>query len=532
MARHALLHPAIASPSLRDLLVPLLSPPDSPQLPLTPSVIFALESPKCTQINEVHSMMHAPRPALRRFSTRQNRLRWSVQIHALYILAIRAWPRHRHIAEQYWTGITKIAELAGGPITRDADDLVLRAAHRLDHANDDSWKFAKLKKKDQSASCEFKDENAGRGQKKQLVNPKHESESALSGLMLESGSPTGPMCVSSLIDDRQTPGYPSPPPTPNSSPPSLPDTVSSDQPVSLIEKQVRRKGSNASFQPPRLLRRVASSTSISTVPPNFGRPRALGPSALGGSFVTTVGKSAVEGIAPRPLPIRSVTSPLAQEVQPVASHWTTGIRQRLLNLRLPRARPRQVDTVSTAQSVLRDLIERDDASAGPGMRWATLQDLEAEEEDVLQDVAAKSGQQACSLRGPPPPPPILPRQRSFIDPTTPSRIVSRRQVTPDLTKCQQPVPEVVCTPATPQKDHLLPPRPLRRRRAGSKSSAAALPPMDPFLAELERKSRVGVKATCHECGLIGLNYSACPRCMKKYCTRECRIKSGGGRHRC
>ncbi|GAA5904027.1 hypothetical protein JCM5296_002511 [Sporobolomyces johnsonii] len=81
-----------------------------------------------------------------------------------------------------------------------------------------------------------------------------------------------------------------------------------------------------------------------------------------------------------------------------------------------------------------------------------------------------------------------------------------------------------------------------RRHASSGSSSGllsplsahtALPPkpvpIDPLLLELERSSRVGVRTTCAACSKKGLNFPACTGCQKTYCSRACRV---GMAHEC
>ncbi|GAA5943904.1 hypothetical protein JCM1841_006605 [Sporobolomyces salmonicolor] len=54
-------------------------------------------------------------------------------------------------------------------------------------------------------------------------------------------------------------------------------------------------------------------------------------------------------------------------------------------------------------------------------------------------------------------------------------------------------------------------------------------PIDPLLLELERSSRVGVRTTCAACSKKGLNFPACTACKKTYCSRACRV---GMAHAC
>lgn len=51
--------------------------------------------------------------------------------------------------------------------------------------------------------------------------------------------------------------------------------------------------------------------------------------------------------------------------------------------------------------------------------------------------------------------------------------------------------------------------------------------IDPTLAALEAASRVNVKSRCAVCGIEGINFPKCQRCDMTFCSRDCRIASGG-----
>lgn len=406
---------------------------------------------------------------------RQRRLRSSIQVHALHLLALRAT---HDAASRYWNAILDISVNTTGDAfgTSEGDRIVAKAKNYQNASTDSSFQRV----------------------------------------------------PQILIADLQNCSSP---------PTSHQDVASGPQ---HLQRTVRRVGSSASlFQPPRLLRRVSSSASISTVPPNFGRPRALGPHAFVVATAET-GQIALNGVVAACSTRRIVSSPLAQGtavVENTGPYWSLdGFRKGLSGIRRSAvtllSRSRRVEKDSAA--LLRKVLERDDASAGPGMYWV---------EEALVERVAESGcsSHVASIDSPDmeasqrnstsitPRPRALTRHRSFFDPTTYS---PARQISPPR---KRSIPQLVCTPATPQKDHLLPPRPMTRRRSRRRSvssTAATLPPIDPFLAELERTSRVGVKTTCHQCGENGLNYSACPRCRQTFCSRDCRVASGNGRHRC
>lgn len=58
--------------------------------------------------------------------------------------------------------------------------------------------------------------------------------------------------------------------------------------------------------------------------------------------------------------------------------------------------------------------------------------------------------------------------------------------------------------------------------------------IDPLLAALEAASRVNVKSKCAVCGIQGINFPKCHRCDMTFCSRDCRMASGGeaGKHIC
>ncbi|KAK9898115.1 hypothetical protein P389DRAFT_65837 [Cystobasidium minutum MCA 4210] len=75
-------------------------------------------------------------------------------------------------------------------------------------------------------------------------------------------------------------------------------------------------------------------------------------------------------------------------------------------------------------------------------------------------------------------------------------------------------------------------RPSRRVNENGSSNKPAK--IDPLLAALEAASRVNVKSRCAVCGIQGVNFPACQKCGITFCSRDCRVASGGdaGRHVC
>ncbi|KAK4049294.1 hypothetical protein OIV83_004231 [Microbotryomycetes sp. JL201] len=128
-------------------------------------------------------------------------------------------------------------------------------------------------------------------------------------------------------------------------------------------------------------------------------------------------------------------------------------------------------------------------------------------------------------------------QRSFFDPTTcESRWTPPPPPPPTLPNSDPAESVGLLSPtsaANAPQSHSAPPlsRPQSRLtlpvnpRLQQQTTEAG---MDPLLLDLERKSRVGVKTVCANCGKKGLNY---PKSAKgeTFCSRECRVKSRKGR---
>lgn len=594
LARQLLLHPVITSAPIAKLVLPTLSPPHSPGTPLTPSLVFALTTPPRASTAPIPSSPPRSQKTARPVLTLLGKQRFTVQVSALYVLALQAWTSlRRDVAEGYWRYSIELSQSLGGSVgTKEGDEIVRKAAERLKGDADESWKLAKTNGRSNStASTTLPDPAPARPtthrtqsgdalvemafERRRLEQARSKSFKKASALVVECKGvrvTTSSSSINSLrrvlsmestkplaspAQRRARAGYPSPPETPTSSTPdsssvsqlascaaSVNSSACSIKTVHSIEQPppriLRHRGSTTSLNPPRLLRRLASSASISTVPPDFGRPR------VGGSNWQQIGEAttsdiAIEEVAGRPsLPRRAVSSPHVQQTS-TSAPWSSTFRRRLSSLRTVVNPFRREAAPPTAVNLLRRVLVRDDESAGPGMYWADDPDMEEEQEEetliaVTPPSTAPSSPAVISAERFKP---RLSHQRSFVDPTTPSRAIPVRSRSPS----PSPIPVVDIIPPTPQKDIglLLPPRPSRRSRKKSlpsysisPSSFKPLPPLDPFLARLERESALGVETECDECGKQGLNFSACPRCEGKYCSRECRVKSGGGsgRHRC
>ncbi|KAK4052817.1 hypothetical protein OIV83_002104 [Microbotryomycetes sp. JL201] len=570
LARQTLLHPAVTTSEIASLIVSAPTPPHSPPLPLTPSMVFALSTPPRQLASGVASAEPRPKPPTRALTdpaySRQTHLKaevkqsLTIRANALYILALQAWPHHKDAAERYWRAAVAVADSVGGVIgTKEGDEIIFKARRRLQTESDESRKNVKLagrpvdkptedmairRRGSGDALIEMARSQGAMGQHSFTVDDTVASriKSLGYGVAADSYFP-GPAPASEnfsrplrqLITQKslQT-DYPSPPETPDNSPPS--DSSTGPPPAPLL----RRVTSTADFQPPRLLRRVTSSTSISTVPPNFGRPRTVGGSTWEGEVQTTTRAATVLAHSHT---TRIVINPLssASTVTNAPAHWTTGLRQRLSTLKtgvpFHNLFKRQAKPTS-ATSLLRQVIAKDDESLTQVViDWGEdpdhLEELEVSDHDESPERTRVPFGQTFSLARPhvqsmSSPPSLrsvardkasgrpLVKQRSFVDVTTPWPIKS---------SVDRAVPQIVCQPPTPQRDHLLPPRPQPRKRKGRKSrrsscgnsgsssdsqdepapanpsavvdpwmspktQASALPPLDPFLAALERDSRM------------------------------------------
>ena len=302
----------------------------------------------------------------------------------------------------------------------------------------------------------------------------------------------------------------------------------------ISTRPLRRDSSTSSFQPPRLLARVKSSASVSTLPPDFfsARSRKVNGSNWAEASGATLG-STTAPFATFSSSRLNPSSTASASAQPSTSNlsWKDSLRQRAsfmgatgiraatnLRSRLAQAGGFAEAKESSAVGILQNVLKKDDASAGPGMYWAEgvdaedeleeaellaeVEELVEEEEagpskgvEVLTPEAVHARHQSRLQR------PSLRPQRSFIDPT---------RSTPRVTFT--PSGQTSPTPGTPPD---------------STSNPSNLS-IDPLLLALEKASRVGVRTKCATCGSKGLNYPACPRCRKTYCTRGCRVSVAGG----
>lgn len=482
---------------------------------------------------------------------------------------------------------------AEGLMGKEGSELVLKSAMRLGKGTEgEEWKLVKKKnglngsgkKVIRSAGGRKISSTLGIGEEPSGVTIRPESPSSSPSLSTSEELSTSPYALTTKAKLKlskfhfNAEDYPSPPDSPpeESLDGFLPTSSIDDQPLPPVTPitKLRRLASNSSFQPTpppnfnRLLsRRAESITSISTLPPDFFSSKSRITSSTGFSPKTiTAPVFSTSGLANCTTIDNDVDSHRSHSKPEESVSWTSTFRKRLLSFRNNskntltglfvinkddeavgeegRKKP------SAAVEILQNVLLRDDLSAGPGMYWADSNEVECSDDEGLEGgeeekitkpyrpkfVATISLSSTSSSK----PPPVLRSTRSFFDPTTSS---SSSIPIPPLPKRQvafSTPPQLITTPPTPDKNAPLPSTSSSNQpslhRSRSKSRGAGNGQVDPYLLELERKSRVGVKTKCWTCGKSGLNFPACPRCKETFCSRVCRVKVGkagdGERHIC
>lgn len=565
------------------------------------------------------------------------KLRLTIQIHLYYLLGLQNWPAEKLSSQRYWQEILRIADSIGSGVgTKEGDEIVFSAAQRLklargeslddgmsskgrskrsgsvlnsslvleeingkddiEDALQDIWREKSEGLALEKSMKESRKAKGWKGKGKEVerddqpistrnnsisvFNPFHNISSISSRPIVASPTPISPSSVTNSVKIAKfhfatISDYPSPPETPNPSPPSnsrsrselndskgLVRTPSAanfsvePQPLTLPQEsqpippsfpKVRRRGSASSFQPPQLLPRVHSSASISTLPPDFFSSKThnhiTGSNWQSGSRATTSRAGDSMFIASPMSNLSNVTNIIEEEPVVGGRAW---LKSRFKSIRSSFTRQ---EKKTTATSILKKVLNRDEESAGPGMYWG---DEEEGSEDALEIIDADQAMADAVVENteevfvaPPSPTPsagpstskrtrrdladLSPRlqsQRSFVDVTTPRSVGT---------------PRMTYTPPTP-RDHLeLFPSPNNDESALTSSRinlSLSISPstsiskkskmkrfdsgIDPMLLELERASRVGVRTKCFTCGKKGLNYPATRNGMT-YCTRECRM---------
>lgn len=366
--------------------------------------------------------------------------------------------------------------------------------------------------------------------------------------------------------------------------------------MSREERVLRRKKSTASLaaRAPRLLqlaRAGGSSTSISTLPPDFfsaAQRAGTNPSAfrlVPSATTAVVAAPATE--APRPAP------PTREP-----SSWT--LRKAMGSMFRRQQTPSQA--ARSAQATLRELMRRDDERPPPpGMMWAfeagehineepvyVGPEGHPEEEATLVASSSEGGGQAIA------PSPSITRvgshhdeskgddatddgdesdaleklpvdaeerrrlrraaiKRGLVGPEVPMQAVYADSHPDGRAPCKKgkgkqcaderfatfprraipPHKRAFFDPTTPSVA-VTPPTPDKCKDQEQQPPREVA--VDPFLLALEARSRVGGKSTCVSCGKRGHNFPACPRCRYTYCSRACRVGEGKGgdgvRHVC
>ncbi|GAA6064275.1 hypothetical protein JCM10212_000977 [Sporobolomyces blumeae] len=337
-----------------------------------------------------------------------------------------------------------------------------------------------------------------------------------------------------------------------------------------------------------LLRRVESSTSVCTVPPDFGatrlragdkgKGRAVDPESLGlggikfGRGEMTVparghghGGAALAGVERD----RTIGKSWLSRFFSV-SGMTTARGHSSAN---PVATGSELGTNGDAAARLKAALRRDDEAALDHveyvMDWgdededdeefegsdgeAHRDSSRAEDEEETSDPSISTPttpdlsdpEASRAIRATSKSLPTSPRQATKTSPETRPSLPRRHSSNQSLRTAKSKRsfmlsdPTTVSTPATSSNE----PNPtlgygsfLSPLSAAKRSSASSPPSkkkpgtsIDPLLLELERSSRVGVRTVCQACHKKGLNFPACTTCSKTYCSRTCRV---GMKHPC
>ncbi|BGP27752.1 hypothetical protein JCM10295v2_006727 [Rhodotorula toruloides] len=329
------------------------------------------------------------------------------------------------------------------------------------------------------------------------------------------------------------------------------------------------------------LKRVTSSASICTAPPDFsarlgryagkdkGKGRMVGPEPVVGFAVATNGRvrARAQSTAPRP-----------PQPEPGPTNWLSRFWSTTKNLKDWPAETREAEgegvsdldrsRSSSAMHELRKALKRHEEASGVLYSYWGEGDLVEEEEadgaeqqqeevvpaakfdsPAVPPQASTSGEsaQAARLReslakavgaGPRRRTASGPRSFALNDPTATLDPSSSRGSSHERDRSsprqrrhnRQHSGSSATLTATTVDGFLAPPSPVTRHRR-RKSEPRPLKPvaMDPLLLELEKRSRVGVQTVCAACGKRGLNFPACRKCKRTYCGRTCRI---GQKHSC
>ena len=297
-----------------------------------------------------------------------------------------------------------------------------------------------------------------------------------------------------------------------------------------------------------LLRRVESSTSVCTVPPDFGATRlrigdkgkgkAIDPSTLGLGGMR-FGKGEMVGLGP------------VEEERKVGKSWLGRF------FSVSGLTPLREREHSSVRERLRDALKRDqekELEVEYVMDWGDGEEPTEDEDEEDQPIETTQPPSSPSSPEPevrrtspsPSPTPAL-SPTATARPPNPRRRSSQKSLRSPRSKRSFVLGDpTTASPSPSSTDSLVPPSPSsqssrHRRHPSSSSSSQFLSPLsatkpkkpvsiDPLLLELERSSRVGVRTVCQSCKKKGLNFPACRKCGKNYCSRNCRMD--GKVHEC
>ena len=410
-------------------------------------------------------------------------VRRTIQVLLLYILALHAFPNDKQTAIQYWQAITSIARGAGGRIgIKEGEEAVAKAEKRLDSVLGVGWKTLR---KHQSFAGLHRRESG------------YCSESSLN-------SPTEGITRLRWNDARfelekvddifstSTP-YPTPPLT----------SILTESPdwMHTSPRTIRPYASTSTIQPKRIIKRVQSTSSLSTSPPVFPVPP-LPPIPLDYSPQTP--STSVEDLAHEKGSIDVETAPVVAKV----AAWTSTLRHHLSLASL------------TSVATLTPILRTEEKSVADILHTILVRDAQYfayDDEEVIEELQVESvvdsvvSSQNKFGKSPPLAAPVLRKTRSFVDPT------SKRSLHPI-----RPSPIILHTPPTPDKT------------ISSLPSMADddFSSMDPVLERVEYDSTFGVITSCATCGKAEKFYPACPKCNLRFCCRSCRVSRLGGGDGC
>ncbi|GAA5939883.1 uncharacterized protein JCM15063_004335 [Sporobolomyces koalae] len=535
----------------------------------------------------------------------------------------------KRLASTLFDLILRLAPITSGPIgIKEGDELVSRAQRRLDDIKDierpgrDDWKLVKKKHPSKVESVEQIQGHTLLATTSATVG--HEKER--SDTTITPGTFARKNSKFHFADEEQEgttseyanakEPYPSPPDTPPAASranfgqlPALdtdaqnaqgfrsPPLASPLKPryhalhsqssshLTIKHHERRRRDSLSSFQssttsilsrfkhdPAKLLlRRVESSTSICTVPPDFGATRlkagdkgkgkAIDPHSLDSNGFA-FGRGEISMRLPGPADRTAELERADQDDLKVGKSWLS----RFFSVSGLTPVREKTSTRDAAKDRLEATLKRDQESQVVEyvMDWGD-DEIPTEDEDENEDFRKPPSESEDGTHieseiatAPAKPLPRSERPKSMERPALPRRHSSKQSLRNNRSfTLNDPTSD-----PTVASDSLLSPnsassrsnRTRHRRHASSTSSLSSnhLSPLsaanpkhgrdgtskkkslnpvsiDPLLLELERSSRVGVRTVCQSCHKKGLNFPACRSCGKTYCSRVCRV---GELHEC